>query len=407
MDYKQIIVATLLAAIPALIWGGLLFGGRSTSRGPLFLAFFLGTLTVLPIQGLNYLWAIFPQTDIFQTIELKVTEVHLAALLTLALVGILEELTKSGVVRFIDKTRIGIQTINDAVKYSVLAGLGFAFIENILYFTFIWKGLGLAALPGPLIFRSIFTVCGHMVFSGIFGYYFGLAKFAKPIMETKLWMGEKALFTRVMSNILGTNEANAFRQFTLLKGLFIAMSIHLAFNFLLEFEYVWPVMFLIAGGFLYLLYLLARKASAIVFSGLGRPSSMNKKDQEVVMELLGLWSQEGRYQDVIDICQRLLMSDPDNKVVHLFQAQAMDQQKLAHLESTFYSLFSQKDQQDNNTLNALVKQKILVEMLKEKQQMNPSSLLNNPVTPARASSPAVQKTTPSTPSVPTPIPPSH
>ena len=340
----QIAIAAALAAAPAVIWFIIIFKGRKSSRWPLLLAFFLGTLTVLPLMGLEYLWMWKPEYDIYRVIEENITEVHALALVTLIVVAVLEELVKSGVVRIIDKTKIGIQTVNDAVKFSILAGLGFAFTENIFYFYYIWQSSGFAGLIFPMIFRSIFTVCAHMVFSGILGYFYGIAKFSRPIMETKLWMGERSGGIRLLSKIMGTDESKALRQYMLLKGLFIAMILHAFFNFFLEFGYLTPVVIIVGGGFAYLLYLLAHKAGAIAFTSTGKKSSMAKKDQDVVLELLGMWTKEGRYKDVVDICQRLLMRDPDNKVVKLFQAKAMDKSKLAGLEKSVTSLFKSEEE---------------------------------------------------------------
>lgn len=362
-------IVTALATVPTLVWMGLIFKGRKTSRLTIFLAFFLGTLTVLPILGLQYLWVWFPELDVYRAIDMHITEVHAAAFAALIFVGFFEELAKSGVVRIIGKTKIGIHTINDAVKYSILAGLGFAFTENIFYFYYIWQDGGFAGLIFPMIFRSIFTVCAHMVFSGIYGYFYGIARFSRPIMEQKLWMGEKSRGVKFMTTILGGNEADSYRQMMLLKGLFIAMILHALFNFSLEFSQFIPVVIIVGSGFIYLLYLLAHKAGAITFvSSGGQQSGMAKKDQDVVLELLGMWTKEGRYKDVIDICQRLLMRDPNNNVVKLFQAKAMDKAKLSKLENSFMSVFQAGEESgDDYSLRTLVKQKVLMEMLREKE----------------------------------------
>lgn len=371
---KELIIMIALAATPAMIWSYVIFKGRSTSRWILLLAFFLGTLTVLPLVFIyDYLFVKFPELNIYSLIENNVVEAHASALASLMVVGILEELTKSGVVRLIDKTKIGIQTINDAVKYSILAGLGFAFTENIVYFYQIWQqSAGLGDFLFPVIFRSIFTVCMHMVFSGIFGYFYGIAKFARPILETDLWLGESSTSVKWWAKIMGTDEPKAFKEMTLWKGLIIAMVLHAAFDFALQFNQFFPVIILVGGGFLYLLYLLAHKAGDIIFGASGGKSTMARKDVDVVLELLGMWSKEGRYKDVVDICQRLLMRDPDNKVVQLFQAKAMEGQKLSNLESSFTSLFQSQDSQiEDKSLRTLVKQKVLMEMLKEKQAVLP------------------------------------
>ncbi len=406
----HIVAVVALAAMPAMIWFGIIFKGRSTARWSLLLAFSLGTLTVLPLMALEYLWVFFPELNIYKAIEVNITEAHFAAFLTLIFVGMFEELAKSGVVRAIDKTKLRIQTINDAVKYSILAGLGFAFTENIFYFYYIWQSGGFVGLIFPLIFRSIFTVCAHMVFSGIFGYFYGLAKFSRPIVEADLWLGESPKSVKWAAKFLGTNEADAHRQLTLIKGLFIAMIIHTCFNFFLEFKQLIPVVLLVAAGFTYLMYLLAHKAGAIVFSGLGRQASIAQKDEDVVLELLAMWTKQGRYKDVTDICQRLLIRDPDNKVVQLFQARAMDKEKLANLETSFSALFKseQKDATDKS-MRTLVRQKVLMEMLKDAPSVVPSAV--QPVAPEPApvapqTGPSSPPSSPSMPQIPT-IPSPH
>ncbi len=385
-----LIIMVILAAIPALIWSYLIFKGRKTSRFMLLLAFFMGTLTVLPLIILyDYLWVWFPALDVYRVITENIAEAHIAALITLFVVGILEEFVKGLVVRFIGRTQVGIQTITDAVKYSILAGLGFAFTENIFYFYQIWQSVAsIEEFLFPVIFRSIFTVCGHMVFSGIFGYFYGIAKFSKPIFEAGLFMGERNKTTYYLAKILGTDEISAYHQLTLLKGFLIATAIHVAFNFTLEFNQFAPVAFLVGGGFLYLLYLLAHRAGNIVFAGTPGSGTMAKRDVDVVLELLGMWTKEGRYKDVVDICQRLLLRDPDNKVVQLFQAKAMDSQKLANLEASFTSLFkAQEVHIEDKSLQALIKQKVLMEMLQEKQApLTAQQLQTVPVQPPDLSS---------------------
>ncbi len=405
-DWIRLGVMVLLAGLPAIIWSILIFRGRKTSRWTLLLAFFLGTLTVVPLILIyDYLWVKFPILDLNRAITENIIEASLAGMAALILAVILEEIVKSGVVRFIGRTKIGIQTINDAVKYAILAGLGFAFTENIFYFWGAWTSAGLAGLLPLLIFRSLFTVCMHMVASGIFGYFYGVAKFSRPIMETRLFEGQGSKFVQLFSKILGTNEANAFAEITMIKGLLAAIVVHASFNSLMEYEQFFPGVGIVILGFLYLLYLLAHKAGAIAFSATGQQATMAKRDVDVVLELLGMWAREGRHKDVIDICQRLLLRDPDNKVVQLFQAKAMDNEKLARLEKAFTSLFQSEGQkEDDPSLRNLVKQKVLVEMLKEKQAAPSAQAVQNlPIgrSPTSPEGPTIPKI-PKIPGVPSP-----
>ena len=383
-DWIRLGVMVLLAGLPAIIWSIVIFRGRKTSRWLLLSAFFLGTLTVLPLILLyDYLWVKFPVLDLNRAISENIVASALAGLAALVLAVILEEIVKSGVVRILGKTRSGIQTINDAVKVSILAGLGFAFSENIFYFWNTWASGGLADLLPQLIFRSLFTVCMHMVASGVFGYFYGVAKFSHPIMETRLFEGQGSKGVYIFSKILGTDEAHAFAELTMVKGIIAAILVHAGFNISMEYEQFFPGVGIVIVGFLFLLYLLAHKAGAIAFSATGQQATMAKKDVDTVLELLGMWTREGRHKDVIDICQRLLLRDPDNKVVQLFQAKAMDSEKLASLEKSFTSIFQSEGQKEEDpSLRNLVKQKVLIEMLKEKQAAPPSAPAPQAVQPA-------------------------
>jgi hypothetical protein len=78
--------------------------------------------------------------------------------------------------------------------------------------------------------------------------------------------------------------------------------------------------------FMLLQYLLSRKTGSLTFVLADKHrSTMSVKDEEVVLELIGMWYNQGRYEEVNGICERLLKRDPDNNVVKLFKAKVQDQ----------------------------------------------------------------------------------
>jgi hypothetical protein len=92
-------------------------------------------------------------------------------------------------------------------------------------------------------------------------------------------------------------------------------------------NYILPVIGLVVAGYLYLRYLLHRKAGNLILVtdiDEKKQSSMGKKDEDVVLELIGMWFEQKKFVDVMHICERLLERDPDNNVVKLFKAKAMD-----------------------------------------------------------------------------------
>lgn len=52
-----------------------------------------------------------------------------------------------------------------------------------------------------------------------------------------------------------------------------------------------------------------------------------------------MWYKEKKYQDVIEICDRLLQKDPSNNVVKLFKAHALEQKNFTHLKKALSALF--------------------------------------------------------------------
>lgn len=319
----QLVLSIALALLPAIIWSTVFFDRKDEYSKLYFLVFLGGTLTVLPILGMQagYLKVVehFPDFDFVRELKQSITNYNLWILILYAFVGMSEELVKFYIVRFSDRTHPElITTINRSLKFGILSALGFAFSENIIYFYNIWKNLGADQLLAPVLFRSTFTVCAHMMFSGIFAYHYGLSKFAEDYIDFKRWKGEK----------VGLNEYQVFKSTRVIKGLFLAMGLHATFNILLEKSQVLPVIILVVAMFLYIMYLLNRNTGNLTFILANKHhSTMAAKDQEVVMELIGMWYEEGRYQEVEGICERLLKRDPDNNVVKLFKAATQDKLK--------------------------------------------------------------------------------
>ncbi|OIP80660.1 hypothetical protein COW94_03970 [Candidatus Peregrinibacteria bacterium CG22_combo_CG10-13_8_21_14_all_44_10] len=360
----QAVIAILLAMTPVIIWiNVLLKKKRRHSIRSLAQVFILGTFTVIPLIAIQYLWYLHPEWDVYRWIDQNIatSNVEIGFLATFVVVGIMEEIVKMGVVRVADASKMKIQTINDAVQFSILAALGFAFSENIYYFYSIMSSGNLAALFSTLVFRSSFTVCAHMIFSSIFGYFYGIGKFSNEIVEQEKWVGEKHGLAKFLSKI-GIKEYFTVKYQRLFTGLSIAMLMHAAFNFFLQMNMIIEAMALIIVGFIYVQFLMHRKAGHLILShdateGTKR-SMMANTDEDVVLELVGMWFNDGKYQDVIEICERLLMRDPDNKVVKLFKAKALDRSKVGKAMNSIKSLFSEKDENtDTNILETLRKRK--------------------------------------------------
>lgn len=387
LDNPKILLglALLLAAIPIAIWLYLTIKEEKNSKKVMLLVFGFGCLTAPALLGLQVAWAggtplvavlipilavltmatqssnkriiyivlggiclasLFmtelavlkeirlPEFDPVNAIEKGATSTGLATILTLILFAALEENIKLYVVKTIDRKTLFISKINDSIRFCIAAALGFSFVENIYYLYSWWPVISTGDLGRMYFFRSIFTTAAHMTYSGILGYYYGIGKFSMVINQQNIAEGNTDKLSLFIAKIFDLPPSEGLRQKTILKGLIIAIGMHFTINYLLQLQeerniqILFPiVIFCNIGMYLYLQYLLKRKAGHLILltdPTTKKISTIAKKDEEVVIELLSMWLKDERYVDVIHICERLLQRDPDNNVVKLFKAKAMD-----------------------------------------------------------------------------------
>jgi len=352
-----LLISVFLALLPAIIWIKIWRSRKQIeNRRDLTRVFLLGFLSIIPVVGFQHI-STCTELSMFGVniyvpclptgwnpllfIESHTHNPTIKSALVFAVFAALEEIGKLSIVKYADFKGKHIKTINDSLMFSLVAALSFAFVENIIYFNNILMAGSVVTLYSVFIFRSVFTAAAHAVFSGIAGYHYGLGKFAKPIVETAYWKREDLIVPRLLNRFLGISKSSALKVQLVFKGLFIATMAHALFNFLLEKnEILWVVLLVVAGVF-YIFHLIQRKSGALFLRMTNaRPSTMAPKDEEVVLELIGMWSKEGKYEDVMEICERLLKRDPDNNIVRLFMAEAHQEKELKRAYKAVKALFT-------------------------------------------------------------------
>ncbi len=378
-------LSTFFAAIPVAIWLYILFSGQAQSRKTVALVFLLGCFTAPALLGIQYVWDFFPQFNLAAFIEESIQTQAKMYIAMFVLFGALEEIIKHYVITVVDKKTVLIKTIGDAMRYSIAAALGFSFTENIYYLYEFWPSISIGQLTTMYIFRSIFTACAHMIFSGIFGYYYGIGKFSIEIIKQNKLVGKISGFSKALARIFNIPLSHAHQQHMVVKGLFIAIFLHAIFNYLLQYNIIIPVVAFVILGYLYLRYLLSRKAGHLVLItdvSEKSKSTIAKKDEDVVVELLGMWFKDGRYVDVMHICERLLERDPDNNVVKLFKAKAMDKMENKNIyKSVLGAVLKSKDDLSVNEKNKIAKYTAEKERLKKEKPSKKASKQTQKPTP--------------------------
>lgn len=261
----KVALSALLAIVPAAIWGYIFYRKQVGKKSMAIATFVAGAIFVGPLLLYKYLWQFFPWINAFlYTNSFKddlvgfsnIVLVPLNVLLTFLIVGVIEEVTKLWAVKFTDRGRIC--SIDDAIEMSVTAALGFAFTENILYFYNIMTTRGPENILLPFIFRSLFSTFAHIMFSGMLGYYYGLAHFAGPVLQDEQFKKRWRIF-RFLAKIFHLKKDVSFHEEKLMEGLAIAVVLHALFNIFLEMNWTFLLIPYLTGGYIWLSYLLETK----------------------------------------------------------------------------------------------------------------------------------------------------
>jgi RsiW-degrading membrane proteinase PrsW (M82 family) len=234
-----LIVSLGLALLPSIILVYYFYKKDSLKPEPTKMirrAFFLGVLAIIPAILLEIA---------LSSLERNVNPWIGAFMKAFVVAALVEELSKFFILWLFLYKNPNFDEVMDGIVYMAVVSLGFAGFENVMY-----SGGDI----GTGIFRAFTAVPGHAIWSGIMGYYVGLAKMRK-------------------SNATGY----------ILKGLFLGVLYHGLYDFVLfagsdrrlSGEYLWLVLLiapiLVFGGFhLRKLIALAKKEDAeIVKSQIG------------------------------------------------------------------------------------------------------------------------------------------
>lgn len=325
---KNGIIVIFITLIPTFIWLYFLFSDDKKRKSVMAAIFAGGIMTVIPLLLMQKLFASFPCTNFLEMIPDKVPSIVLASVIITFILAGLEEVFKQFILRFVDEKYLLVQTVNDSVKFSMVAALGFSFMENVYpYFFRVVASGQYKELMSMFLLRSIVTSAMHITVSGIFGYHYGVSKFAIDFREQSNWEGNKLYFAKFLNKYFGVAQSKAYKEQRIFYGLLLSMGIHGIFNNLAGFGYIAPALVLVIASFIYLILLLKRKAGNLIMTNdiSIQQSLMPKKDEDVITELASMWFNEKRYVDVIRICERLLQHDPNNNVIKLFREKAIDQ----------------------------------------------------------------------------------
>ena len=265
MELARIIICFLLACIPAYLWGYIFYRKQPEPRKWVALTFIAGMVSVIPIMLYKWSWQYFPNLNIFIYTDnwdhdllgfSSLIALPVGVVASFAFVGVLEEYMKNIVVRATDRKNLA--CIDDAIEFCIIAALGFAFIENIMYFFYIWNYQGFESLFISFIFRSIFSTFAHLLFSGVYGYYYGVAHFAKPILQEEMKNNQHPIIAWV-HKVFHLKSETIFHEEKMMEGLLFSLVLHAFFNIALELGLTFIIVPYLVIGYIFLSYLFKQK----------------------------------------------------------------------------------------------------------------------------------------------------
>lgn len=276
--------------------------GLAMSIGQMLLGFIsLGVLFVLLIGGFTIFYSLFTKDSVRNTFKALVSEplnfgatsiIFLFVLIfdillrtftpfyippgligTTFILAILEEYSKHLITRLFGDHKI--KSVANAIELSIIVALSFAFLENIIYFT----QAHTSSLKGVIIGRSIISMFGHIIFSAIFGYYYGISKFAKNVLHVTEVEKKALSFPKWIYRIFHFKTANTYKAQKIFEGLVLATLVHFCFNIFLEYNlFIGVIPILVGGG--YLIYLMLNNPISQREFGLIGSKEMPEEDFE-------------------------------------------------------------------------------------------------------------------------------
>ena len=291
LEIKHIIVF-LLAVIPAVIWLYIFWKKHHESKWLIALVFLGGMIAarlILIYQGywdetINLIFFKVNPVDFRENIKNLFSESPgLALFLSFVGVGVMEEFLKFWIMKFLGHRFF--KSIDDVIELAIVSALGFAFYENVVYFTAHWGALNAGTFAAFTMFRVTIVTMVHVLCSGILGYYFGMAFFASPMLKIQYMKRKTHPVLQFLKKVLHLKRSMVYHDEMLVIGLIAAMVLHAIYDFVLTINVKFigiplhiPIMLLYFFGGFWLLNKLLKRKDLNLKVGLVGTEVMPKKD---------------------------------------------------------------------------------------------------------------------------------
>lgn len=277
MEASSIALALLIAILPALFWLTIYYKKDAKDPEPkktILKTFIAGALVALPFLGLRYLLEYMGASSLL-----------IQGISGVVAFALMEEMAKLAASIFVVMRRPKVfNQVIDGVMYAVTAALGFAFVENAIYFSEMLTGASGSELMYSIAFRSVGTMLAHTLFSAMAGLIWAYAYFSKKIspfqqkhllaFEARDFINKEILSLHILrNNILKARPSRRGgheKKVLVLEGIIFATFLHVIYNLTTTFQvFGHSLTFLlvpaIIGAFLYISFLFTKRLNTKIF----------------------------------------------------------------------------------------------------------------------------------------------
>lgn len=184
-----VIIAALLSLLPVviLLWIYYVRQKQPSVSGSSVGKFFVAGIVCVVIsvfleKGVYSLWGFLsPETaGLFFSDNIVIDSffaIILSGLISFGVIALIEEGSRFFFMKYLIRRMTDIDQIIDGVQLGIALGLGFAFLENTLYFLKLFRSFEFDTLVIVFFLRFLISTIGHICFGGFMGYYLTRAKF--------------------------------------------------------------------------------------------------------------------------------------------------------------------------------------------------------------------------------------
>ncbi|MDF2379566.1 MAG: PrsW family glutamic-type intramembrane protease [Candidatus Gracilibacteria bacterium] len=199
---------------------------------------FYGILAMIPVLLLQIYWATYPDMNIFRILQGVIPSSYLFFGIFFLFAAVLEEVLKAlALILLVQQFYKSFDQIVDGIVFGAFVALGFAFAENIYYFTYVVESYQYSMeFLAVFNLRSFGTMLSHTVFTGTFGIFYALAYFGNFKKDTSFSF-RKILQLRLTRNMFLApffKPKHVYRYLVLSEGIFYAFAMHWVFNMLIK-----------------------------------------------------------------------------------------------------------------------------------------------------------------------------